>query len=440
VSKVYLLSLGCDKNRVDGEVMVGTLRVAGYDVVNNPEDAAAIIINTCGFIRDAVQESIDTIFELAEYKKTGRCRALLVVGCMAERYKAEIKETLPEADAIAGVGEYDKIAEILAKYIKPAEKNPPEFAGPSRLAARRDAEASHAAYVKIAEGCDNKCTYCTIPMIRGGYRSRPEEEILEECRLLAEAGAKELILVAQDTALYGTDIYGAKKLPELLLKVAKTSGAKWIRLMYAYPEHITPALIDVMAENPEICKYLDMPIQHCENGVLSRMGRGGSKRDLEQLIRVLRDRVPGIALRTTLMVGFPGETAEDFENLFEFVKEIKFDRMGVFPYSQEEGTPAATMPYQVDEELKQERLSRLMALQQDIHFEKQRKRVGQVLPVIPDETPETSGGEYIGRTQADAYGVDALVYFSSREEIFPGQIVDVKITAADGYDLRGVAE
>jgi len=444
------MSLGCDKNRVDGEVMVGTLRIAGYEVVNNPESAVAIIINTCGFISDAVQESLDTIFELAMYKKSGNCRALVIVGCMAERYKNEINKTIPEADAIIGVGEYGKIAEVVAGLIGAAEgfddleKSAPSHinAGLARLSARHDAEASHVAYVKIAEGCDNHCTYCTIPQIRGKYRSHTMEEILEECRLLVEAGASELVLVAQDTAQYGTDIYGVKKLPELLRIIAAKSGAKWIRLMYAYPEHITPALIDVMAETPQICKYIDMPIQHSEDGILSRMGREGGKRELEQLIRVLRDRIPGIAIRTTLMVGFPGETAEDYKGLYNFAKEIKFDRMGAFPYSREEGTPAAEMPRQVKSETKQRRLGKIMELQQKIHFAKQQKYVGQTLSVIVDAQDDDTECQhaYIGRTQYDAYEVDAVVYFTSSQPLTNGQICNVKIIAADDYDLRGVID
>lgn len=442
IGKVYFASLGCDKNRVDGEVMIGTLRMAGYEVLNNPEDARAIIINTCGFISDAVQESLDMVFELAEYKKSGNCRALVIAGCMAQRYKDEIKKHIPEADAFVGVGENEKIAEVVAGLIgNPAGGNADDMHGKSgdallaRLFARRDSEASHIAYVKIAEGCDNHCAYCTIPQIRGAYKSRPKEEILEECRVLVEAGATELVLVAQDTSLYGTDIYGAKKLPELLREIASTSGAQRIRLMYVYPEHITSALIDAIAETPQICKYIDVPIQHSEDSVLFRMGRTGGKRELEQLICVLRDRIPGIAIRTTLMVGFPGETEENFRNLYNFAKKNKFDRMGVFPYSREAGTPAAEMPCQVKEETKQERLHKIMVLQQKIHFAKQREYVGQTLPVIVDIY---ENGYYIGRTQYDAYEVDAVVNFSSQTKLNLGQIYPVKITAAEDYDLRGV--
>ncbi|MCL2357952.1 MAG: 30S ribosomal protein S12 methylthiotransferase RimO [Defluviitaleaceae bacterium] len=433
---VYLVSLGCDKNRVDGEVMVGTLRGAGFSVVNNPEEAEAIIVNTCGFISDAVAESLDTVFELAEYKQD-KCRALIVVGCMAERYKDEIKAQIPEADAFVGVGEYEKIAEILAGLIgAPAGAMLPTTADwRLRLGARSDSEIPHVAYVKIAEGCDNSCSYCTIPKIRGKYKSRPEEEILEECCALVNAGAVELVLVAQDTASYGTDIYGAKKLPELLREIAQKSGAKWVRLMYAYPEQITAALIDVISETPEICKYIDMPIQHSEDAVLTGMGRRGTKYELERLICVLRDRVPGIAIRTTLMVGFPGETEENFNAMLDFVEEMRFDRMGAFPYSREEGTSAADFPEQISDEIKSERHSRLMEIQQEIHFARQEKFVGRTLDVIVDS--QNDDGTFIGRTQHDAYEVDGVVYITSSQKLARGQIVPVKIIAADGYDLTG---
>jgi ribosomal protein S12 methylthiotransferase len=447
MNKIFLVSLGCDKNRVDGEVMVGALRVNGYEVVNNPEEAVAIIINTCGFISDAVQESLDMIFQLAEYKKKN-CRALVIVGCMAERYKSEIAEKIPEADAFVGVGEYEKIATLIEKIIgKPenfsSRQDEKNFSNENenfssnekilpRLAARSDAEASHIAYVKIAEGCDNHCSYCTIPKIRGAYVSRPKAEIINECKLLVEAGAVEIVVVAQDTALYGKEI--GENLPQLLREIAAT-GAKRIRLMYAYPEHITPSLISAMAEIPQMCKYIDMPIQHSEYAVLSKMGRKGGKRELEQLIRVLRDRIPDIAIRTTVMVGFPGETAEDFQNLYDFAEETRFDRLGAFPYSREEGTPAAIMPNQIRSDVKQKRLHKIMELQQKIHFEKQREYVGKILPVIVDSREEN--GDYVGRTEFDAYEVDTVVFFSSQKILQPGQICNVKIIDVFDYDLRG---
>jgi len=438
-SRIYLVSLGCDKNRVDGEIMIGTLRGAGYNVVNQPANADIIIVNTCGFIREAVSESIDLVLELAAYKKEGDCRGLIVVGCMAERYRKEMSETLPEADAIIGVGEYDNIVSTVDGILGIKATRRENSADPylTRLAARTDDAVPHVAYVKISEGCDNRCAYCTIPAIRGPYKSRGIESILEECRMLVSAGAKELVFVAQDTALYGKDIFGEPKLPTLLRKVAETSGADWIRLMYAYPEHITDELISAMAELPQVCEYIDMPIQHSEDSILTRMGRAGNKKAIEQTIRKLRENIPDISIRTTLMVGFPGETAEDFRRLFDFAGNVRFDRLGVFPFSREAGTPAATMPQQVREEVKIKRLNRIMGLQQKIHFSKQHGFIGKTIPVIVD-TPDESGG-YAGRTRYDAYEVDAVVRFTSRSRLSPGQILAVKITDQDGYDLRGEA-
>jgi len=437
MSNIYLVSLGCDKNRVDGETMIGTLRMAGYSVINDPEAAQAIIVNTCGFIKDAVQESIDLILELSEYKTHGFCRALIIVGCMAQRYKAEIQESIPEADVIIGVGEYENIANAVANLIgAPVIGKNKSDPGMARLAARSDDITPHIAYVKISEGCDNHCTYCTIPSIRGAYKSRTMESILEECRQLVASGARELVLVAQDTALYGTDIYGEKKLPELLHKLAEKSGATWIRLMYAYPEHITQELIDAMAELPQVCKYIDMPIQHSENAIIKRMGRKGTKSELAKLIGKLRKKMPDIAIRTTLIVGFPGETLANFNNMYKFVSDTKFDRLGVFPYSREEGTPAATMPKQVRESTKLARLGRIMELQQEIHFEKQKSHVGKTLPVMVDTQEQT--GEYTGRTQWDAHEVDATVTFTSDEKLIQGNVYQVLILDSNQYDLVGI--
>ncbi|MCL1788493.1 MAG: 30S ribosomal protein S12 methylthiotransferase RimO [Defluviitaleaceae bacterium] len=433
---IYLVSLGCDKNRVDGETMIGTLRNAGYTVIQDPAQAQAIIVNTCGFIKDAVQESIDLILELSEYKTAGDCEALLVVGCMAQRYRKEIEEAIPEADLIIGVGEYENIAHALENLIGPPDvPQNLETATLSRIAARIDDMTPHIAYVKIAEGCDNCCTYCTIPSIRGPYRSRPMADILEESRQLVAAGARELVLVAQDTSLYGTDIYGEKRLPELLRELAQTSGATWIRLMYVYPEHITDELIDTMAALPQVCHYIDMPIQHSEDPIIKLMGRGGSKAGLVVLIKKLRAKMPDIAIRTTLIVSFPGETTRDFEDMEKFVQAMQFDRLGVFPYSREDGTPAAKLPHQVRESTKLARLERLMDAQQKIHFAKQAGHVGRVLQVMVDSREET--GEYIGRTQWDAYEVDSVVVFTADEVLAPGEVYPVRITQSDGYDLQG---
>ena len=438
MSKIYIVTLGCDKNRVDGEVMIGYLRAAGFETTDTPQDAHAIIVNTCGFIRDAVQESIDMILELAEYKKDGSCKGLVIVGCMARRYEKEIRETIPEADDCIGVGEYQAIVNSVERLTgTPAKKDGNGKSGSvlsHRLLAREDAEAKHIAYVKIADGCDNNCTYCTIPSIRGPYKSRPMDEILEECRELVEAGAKELVLVAQDTALYGSDLYGAKKLPELLGRISDTSGAEWIRLMYVYPEHITQSLVTAIAELPNICNYIDMPIQHCHDRIIAEMGRKAGKNELFSLVRVLRERIPGITIRTTVMVGFPGESDEEFKVLYDFIEEVRFDRLGVFPYSQEEGTPAALMAGQTPEETKLSRLDSIMNLQQKIHFANAERQVGEVIPVMIDYADE---GGFVGRTAGDAYEVDAVVYVSSPRMLSPGEIVNVKIVKAHEYDLRG---
>ncbi|MCL2371994.1 MAG: radical SAM protein [Defluviitaleaceae bacterium] len=465
---VYLVSLGCDKNRVDGETMVGNLRAAGFSVVQDAAAAAAIIVNTCGFIKDAVLESIDLVLELAAYKQAGSCKGLVIVGCMSERYRGEIKDSIPEADAILGVKEYDQIAKVVGGLIgMPAA--PGQETKFSRMLARQDDAIPHVAYVKIAEGCDNHCTYCTIPSIRGAYVSRQMENILEECDQLLTAGAKEIVLVAQDSALYGKDIYGEQRLPELLYKLADimdnyvtghetateaTSNGSWnrpplgVRVMYCYPEHVTEGIVRAIADIPYVFKYIDMPLQHCEDGVLGRMGRNSSKKSLTALVEKLRADIPGIGIRTTLMVGFPGETSDDFKAMYNFVAKMKFDRMGVFPYSREAGTPAANMPNQVRADAKQRRLNRLMELQQKIHFAKQEEKVGQSLQVLvdsPAENPEEAGlnpakHNYLARTEQDAYEVDAIVYVESEKPLDIGHFHQVKITEALQYDLKGICE
>ena len=434
MSRVYVVSLGCDKNRVDGEVMIGSLRSAGYEVVESPEQALAIVINTCGFIKDAVRESIDLILELAEYKNTHECKFLFVVGCMAQRYKEEILKDIPEIDAVMGARDYEKIVDIVRTGL-PASPISEKMDQNPRLAARTDAKQLHIAYVKIAEGCNTNCTYCTIPAIRGPYKSRPMEDIVAECRMLVESGAKELVLVAQDTALYGYDIYGKKKLPDLLKKISATK-VKWIRLMYVYPEHITPRLITAIAEIDNVCKYIDMPLQHSEDKILKSMGRVSGKYELINLIRVMREIIPNLCVRTTLMVGFPGETDEDFSNLCDFAEQIKFDRMGVFPYSQEEGTPAALKKPQVKEKVKKSRYKKLMQLQQQIHFEKQKLLVGKVVEVVTDDF-DADEGSYIGRPYFDAPETDSVIYFSSDTPLKPGDFCTVLVTESDNYDLRG---
>jgi len=429
--------------------MLGRLLADDFFHVDDPAEAEVIIVNTCGFIQEAVQESIDLILEMAEYKVQGKCRALVVVGCMTERYRADMQGELPEVDAVLGVADRDAITEVVRGLLSPGTSlvthNHPEGIISAddlhyRLLARKNTDRPHIAYVKIAEGCDNHCTYCTIPAIRGGYKSRPMEEILEECEALINDGVRELVLVAQDTALYGKDLYGEVRLGLLLrgIDAACTQG-QWVRLMYAYPEHITTEVIQALAELPSVCKYLDMPVQHSEDTVLSPMGRQGTRAGLVDLITRLRQAVPDIALRTTLMVGFPGETEAEFEGLYNFVETMQFDRLGVFPYSQEAGTKAAEMPNQVPEDEKHNRRERLMILQQEIHAKKQREKIGRTITVIIDEvTAEGDGFSHTARTQADAPEVDAVVYVESKKALTPGQVVEVRPVAADEYDLEAV--
>ena len=436
---VYLITLGCDKNRVDGEIMLGRLvSTRRFTPVNDPNTADVIIVNTCGFIREATQESIDMILEMAAYRSNPEapCRALVVAGCMSERYREETKADIPETDAVLGVKDGDTIVQVVSGLLGIEAPGAANDANSSRVASSPYVHNRHIAHIKISDGCDNACTYCTIPSIRGPYKSRPIDDIVKECELLVSAGAKELVLVAQDTALYGADLYGKPRLHELMRAVSSVQNDILVRLMYVYPEHITQEIIQAIADLPNVCKYIDMPIQHSETVVLKRMGRTGTKEDLLALIRNLREKIPGIALRTTLMVGFPGETVEDFRALYNFVKEVKFDRLGVFPYSREEGTPAAAMPQQVKEAVKHSRRDRLMRLQQKIHQEKQQAKIGHTIDVIVDEAEES--GSNTGRTHHDAYEVDAVVRFTSDRTLQPGSIVKVAITGADEYDLMGV--
>ena len=455
---VYLLTLGCDKNRVDGEVMLGRLvSTQIFTPITDPAAADIIIVNTCGFIREATQESIDTILEMSTYRSdpTAPCRALVVVGCMSERYREETKAEIPEADAVLGVKDADNIVDVVSGLLGINAPDTTSDIGANRVASSPYVHNRHVAHIKISDGCDNACAYCTIPSIRGPYVSRPFEDIVNECKLLISAGAKELVLVAQDTALYGIDLYGTPRLHELIRAIAGLDGdttdspgvlvetaalKPWIRLMYAYSEHITPEIIQAIADLPNVCKYIDMPIQHSETSVLKRMGRHGTTNDLRELIRNLRDKIPGIALRTTLMVGFPGETVENFRALYNFVKEVQFDRLGVFPYSREEGTKAATMPQQVKDSVKHSRRDRLMRLQQKIHHDKQQAKIGHTVDVMVDEASQDSDITYTGRTQHDAYEVDAIVRFTSAidRQLNAGDIVKVIITDADEYDLMGV--
>lgn len=437
---IGLVSLGCAKNQTDAEIMLGILANDGFNITYNPSDADVIIVNTCGFIESAKQESIDAILEMAQYKN-GRCRLLIATGCLAERYSSDILIELPEVDAIVGTGDYDKIAEVIREAFK-GEK--PVICGhndrtPDERLPRILSTPSYTAYLKIADGCDNNCTYCAIPMIRGHFRSRKIEDIAEEAENLAKNGVKELILIAQDTSRYGKDLYGEYSLDKLLEKLVAVDGIEWIRVHYFYPEAITDGLIDTMAKYDKICNYIDMPVQHGNNEILRRMARRTTQEQMVGRINKIREKMPDCTIRTSIIVGFPGETEEQFNELYEFVKKVRFDRMGAFTYSQEEDTPAADFPNQVDEEIKEERLDRLMTLQQGISLELNKAKLGKTLEVLVEGYDEESFLFY-GRSRGDSIDVDGKVYFATEEEVTPGDIIKVKILDADEYDLTGQAE
>ena len=435
--KIALESLGCSKNLMDAEIMTGILKEKGYEFVEEFAEANIIIVNTCGFIRDAKQESIDTIVELSQLKEFGKLKYLIVTGCLAQRYADELLEEIPEIDAIVGTGNFMNISEIIDRL--ESEKNVTEignieFAFDETLP-RYVSTPEHMAYLKIGEGCSNHCTYCIIPKLRGKYRSRKIEDIVEEAKTLAAEGAKELVVIAQDTTRYGEDLYGEAKLAELLEELAGIEGIKWIRIMYSYPESITEKLIDVIAAHDNICSYFDMPIQHASNRVLKRMNRRTSKEDIRNKVEMIRSKIPDAVIRTTVIVGFPGETEEDLEELIEFMKEIKFDRLGAFAYSREEDTPADRMDGHMDEEIKEERRERVMMVQQAISEEINQKREDKVFEVLIEE--EAEEGVYVGRTQGDAEEIDSVVYVNSDEELEIGSFVNVYITEAMEYDLIG---
>ncbi|WP_291236933.1 30S ribosomal protein S12 methylthiotransferase RimO [Frisingicoccus sp.] len=436
--KILFVSLGCDKNLVDSEVMLGLLRDRHHDITNDEAEAEVIVVNTCSFIHDAREESIQTILEMAELKKSGQCRLLIVTGCLAEKYKDEILEELPEVDAVVGTTAYDRICDVIDRSLEGERVQ--SFESIDRLplvnTRRVLTTGGYSSYLKIGEGCDKHCTYCIIPKLRGNYRSVPLENVLKDARQLAESGVTEINIVAQETTTWGKDIYGEKRLPMLLKELCKVEGIRWIRLLYCYPEEITDELIQVIKEEPKICHYLDMPIQHSSDAILKRMGRRTSRQELEDIIGKLRREIPDIALRTTLITGFPGETEEDHENLKSFVETMGFDRLGVFTYSPEEGTPAERMPDQVPEEVKEERRDELMLLQQQISAEKTEQMVGKTLDVLVEgRIPEE--GIYVGRTYRDAPEVDGYIFIHAEEEIISGDFVTVKVTGADEYDLTG---
>lgn len=436
---IGLVSLGCAKNQTDAEIMLGILADDGFNIVYDPSEADVIVVNTCGFIESAKQESIDAILEMAEYKNE-RCRLIIATGCLAERYSGEILTEIPEVDAVLGTGDYDKIAEIIKEAFS---GNRPVICGhkdrtPAERLPRILSTPPYTAYLKIADGCDNNCTYCAIPKIRGHFRSRAIEDIVEEARTLAENGVKELILIAQDTTRYGVDLYGEYSLDKLLCELVKIDDIQWIRVHYYYAEAITDSLIDVMAKHDKICNYIDMPIQHANNDILRRMARRTSKEEMVEKITKIREKMPDCVIRTSIIVGFPGETEEQFKELCDFVKEIRFDRMGVFAYSQEEDTAAADFDGQIDEDIKQDRLDALMTLQQGISLELNRAKIGKTLEVLAEGYDEESFLFY-GRSRGDSIDVDGKVYFGIEREIAEGDIIKVEIVNADEYDLMGKA-
>ena len=436
--KILFISLGCDKNLVDSEVMLGILADRGFEMTDTEVDADIIIINTCCFINDAKEESINTILEMAEYKKTGPCKALIVTGCLAQRYKQEIVDEIPEVDAVIGTSKYDEIFDAVDQALKGSHFLDVDDLDrlPSVPGKRILTTGGHYAHLKIAEGCDKHCTYCIIPKTRGNYRSVPMEQLLAEAASLAEQGVKELILVAQETTLYGVDLYGKKSLHILLKELAKIKGIRWIRILYCYPEEIYPELIETIKNEKKVCHYLDMPIQHASDAILKRMGRRTTKAQLKETVSLLRKEIPDIVLRTTLIAGFPGETQEQHEELMEFVDEMEFERLGVFAYSPEENTPAASMPDQIPEEIKEERRDAILELQQEIAFDKAADMVGRTLYAMI-EGKVADEPAYVARTYADSPDIDGYVFVNTGEMLMSGDFVKVKITGSAEYDLIG---
>jgi ribosomal protein S12 methylthiotransferase len=436
---IFFVSLGCDKNLVDSENMLGILADSGYIITDEEEMADIIIINTCCFINDAKQESINAILEMAEYKKSGSCKWLIVAGCMAQRYKEEILKEIPEVDALLGTTSFTGIIEIIDR-LKEGEKQVRIESldkRPQSASKRLVSTGTSHAYLKIAEGCDKHCTYCIIPKLRGSYRSIPMEELLSEAEYLAGQGIKELILVAQETTLYGADLYGRKALPELLKGLCRIEGFEWIRIMYCYPEEITPELVAVIREEPKICRYLDLPIQHASDRILRLMGRKTCKEDLLRIITMLRRELPDVILRTTLITGFPTETEEEHAELMDFISSQRFDRLGVFTYSREEGTPAASLKPQMPARIKRIRQRQLYELQQSIAFQAGKERIGKTYDVLIEGRITDEENVYIGRTYMDAPSVDGSIFVNSGEELMSGRMVKVLVTGARDYDLIG---
>ena len=432
--KIAFVSLGCPKNLVDSENMLGALVTNGYEIVDDESVADVIIVNTCCFINDAKKESIETIIDVGQWKNDGNCKRIIVTGCLAQRYKDEVLKELPEVDAVVGVGDVDgvlKAVEDLGKEVC-CEKDYSIECGYGRLVTT----PSYTAYLKVSDGCDNRCTYCVIPSIRGRLKSKTIEECVKEAEVLAENGAFEITLLAQDLTNYGRDLYGEPKLTELLRELGKIEKIKWIRLLYCYPESITDGLIDEIASNPKVCKYIDIPIQHCNDDILKRMGRRGNKKQIVEVINKLRKKVDGITIRTTLITGFPGETDDQYLETEQFIKDMKFDRLGVFAYSQEENTPAAQMPGQIDEEVKQKRLEMLMFAQSEVVEELSMEKVGSIIDVLVEGFDVVSE-QYYGRSEADTIDIDPKIFFESENSLEPGDFARVKIEGFFDYDLIG---
>lgn len=436
--KIFFVSLGCDKNLVDSEHMLGILQDHGYSITDDEQQADIIVINTCCFINDAKEESIQTILDMGTLRTEGSCKALIVTGCLAQRYRDEIRTQIPEVDAVVGISSWDRITEAIEQVLAGgrAEIFDDISAPPGKMPRRVITTGGHYAYLKIAEGCDKNCTYCIIPKVRGRYRSIPMEDLLEEASKLAERGVKELILVAQETTLYGTDLYGEKRLHELIRSLCAIPQIRWIRLLYCYPEEIYPQLIETMKEEEKFCHYLDLPIQHCNDTILRRMGRRMTKEELVGILENLRSQIPDIVLRTTLITGFPGETQEQHEEMMDFVDEMEFDRLGVFSYSREENTPAAVMPDQIPEETKEKWRDELMQLQQEVSADLAQRRIGkQTVAMIEGKAVDED--VYVARTRADAPEVDGYLFLKTDEVLYSGDFVRARITQAGEYDLIG---
>lgn len=436
---VGVVSLGCAKNLIDTEIMLGLLKEAGFVITADEGQADLLIVNTCAFIQEAKEESISNILEVAKYKESGKCRALIVCGCLAQRYPRELYREMPEIDALVGTGAVNKILQVVRRVLngnRVIEVDSPGYVY-SGVMPRVQSTPCYTAFLKIAEGCSNFCSYCIIPRVRGPYRSRPMDAIEKEARILVKRGVRELILVAQDTTMYGKDLYGEYRLAGLLRRLAKIEDLQWLRLYYCYPEHIKENLIETIASEPKICKYLDIPLQHANDVILKRMGRKTSKKEIIELINHIRAAIPGLTLRTSFIVGFPGEKERDFEELLAFMSEMKFERVGIFKYSREEGTPAAGLGGQVPASIKKKRYERAMKLQQNISYLKNVDKVGKKITILVEGKAGKKKNLYVGRSESDGPEVDGRVFFASRRTLLPGEFVDVLISAPGAYDLFG---